>query len=135
MAASTIIVMYAGVTPWVGWELSTVVTSGFAGKLILIFFSPIVPKGGKRRKAELAEAFKNDMATRLAGVRAVLAGTRWQAAWEKVSSPETLVAAHFDDAGGITVLRSKRRSNDAFQIGVEIAHLMALGHLPPPVPS
>jgi hypothetical protein len=33
------------------------------------------------------------------------------------------------------VLRSKRRSNDAFQIGVEIAHLMALGHLPPPVPS
>jgi hypothetical protein len=98
-------------------------------KLILLFPSPVAPKGimGRRKKRrKLAE----DITNRLARVKETFAGTRWQAAWDNVSTPETLIAARLEDAGDVTVFRSKRRSNDAFQIAVEIAHLAALDRLP-----
>jgi hypothetical protein len=131
MGTSGIIVMYAGVTHWVGWELSQVVEAGMTRKLILLFPSPVAPKGTKRKKKQLAALLAEDLTNRLARVKATFTGTRWQAAWEQVSAPETLIAAHLDETGAVTLFRSKRRNNDAFQIAVEITHLSILGRLPP----
>jgi hypothetical protein len=124
--ASAVVVMYAGVTHWVGWELTQVVEADMTGKLVLLFPSPVAPKGRKSVKKKLAELLKEDLTNRLGRVRTTFAGTRWQVAWERVGDPETLIAARLDGAGGITLFRSKRRNNDAFQIAVEIAHLLIL---------
>jgi hypothetical protein len=126
--AAAIVVMYAGVTHRVGWELSQVVEADMTGKLILLFPSPIVPKGWRRNtaKKKLRELLTEDMINRLGRVKATFAGTRWQAAWERVGNPETLIAARLDNAGGIALFRSNRRNNDAFQIAVEIVHLIML---------
>ncbi len=134
MGKSGIIVMYAGVTHWVGWELSQVVEGGMTRKLILLFPSPVAPKGTKKKRNELAARLAEDMTNRLARVKATFSGTRWRAAWEQIGVPETLIAAHVDESGGVTVFRSKRRNNDAFQIAVEIIHLSVLGRLPPLAP-
>jgi hypothetical protein len=114
MNSSSIILMYAGVSHWVVWELSRVLEAHLTEKLILLF------KGSD---------FKEDMNDRLARAKLLFAGERWRAPMENVYHPETLVAARFDGAGGVTVFRSKRRNNDAFQIAVEIAHLASLGWL------
>lgn len=125
--AANIVVMYAGVTQWVAWELSHILEAGMTGKLILLFPSAVTQvwrRRGMRKK--FAALLVEDMTNRLAQVKATFAGTPWQAAWEGVGAPETLIAARVDRTGGITLFRSKRRNNDAFHIAAEITHLIML---------
>jgi hypothetical protein len=135
MGISGIIVMNAGVSHWVNWELSRLVEGGMTGKAILLFQSTVAPKelrgrGWLDRRRRRAELLKEDLPNRLARVKTAFAGTLWQPAWEQVQDPETIIAARFEDTGGVALFRSKRRNNDAFQIAAEIAHLAILGRVP-----
>jgi hypothetical protein len=122
MNESCMILMYAGVTHWVSWELSRVLEANLVDKLILLFPSPT---GALKRSG-----FEEDMKNRLARVRATFEGTRWQSPLKNVTHPETIIAMCFDEAGSGTIFRSKRRNNDAYEIAVKIALLAKLSRLP-----
>ena len=124
METSSVIVMYAGTTHWVGWELQRIVEGGFTDKLIILF-PPVLPFPGfwqtswlKRQKANIAARFQR--------LKAAFAGTKWADGWE-VTAPETIICARLKANGGIAFTRSRRRSKDAYDLATKIAHLGLLG--------
>jgi hypothetical protein len=125
METASVIVLMAGTTKWIQWELSKIVEGNNAANLILIWPRPL-PVAGKKKLEEIEEAMKLDMAARFDNVSKSFASSRWAPALAKVGSPETLVAMRFQASGGITICRSERRNNDAYQLAVEILHLDGL---------
>jgi hypothetical protein len=134
MESATTIVMYAGATHWVDWELGQVIQRGLTGKLILVFPRPVLPTRPRIKRKERPARIAQDLENRLARVKAAFAGTLWQAACERIGNPSTLIAARFDDSGAITVFRNFEHDNDTYQVAVEIAHLAILGRLPMELP-
>jgi hypothetical protein len=128
MESAVTIVMYAGVTHWVDWELEQVIERGLTGKLILVFPRPVLPKRPRIKRKQRPARVAEDLENRLVRVKAAFSGTRWEQAWEKIDSPSTLIAARIEDSGTVTTFRSHQRDNDMFQIAVEIAHLAILGN-------
>ena len=128
METSSVIVMYAGTTHWVGWELQRIIEGGWMDKLIILF-PPVLPFPGfwqgswlKRQKADIAARFQR--------LEAAFAGTKWADGWD-VTDPETVICARLKADGGIAFTRSRRRSKDAYDLATKIAHLGLLGALPP----
>ncbi len=124
MEQSSAIVMYAGTTHWVGWELARIIEGGFATKLILLF-PPVLPFPGSFQKKWLAKQ-KPDILKRFETVKDAFKGTVWEAALDAVAEPETVLCARFKTGGEVEVLRSKRRSKDAYELCAGIAHLRLL---------
>lgn len=124
METSSAIVMYAGTTHWVGWELKRVIEGSFAEKLIILF-PPVLPFPGFWQSSWLKRQ-KDDIVKRFDRTRAAFAGTKWEDAWN-VAAPETIICARLDPDGGIAFMRSLRRSKDAYDLSAKIAHLGILG--------
>jgi hypothetical protein len=120
METSSAIVMYAGTTHWVGWELKRIIESGWTNKLIILF-PPVLPFPGFWQSAWLKRQ-KDDILKRFAQTKATIAGTKWEEAWG-VAEPETIVCAHLAADGGVAFTRSRRRSKDAYDLSAKIAHL------------
>ena len=120
METSSAIVMYAGTTHWVGWELKRIVEGGFTGKLIILF-PPVLPFPGFWQSAWLKKQ-KDDILKRFEHTKAAFAGTKWEDAWS-VTEPETIVCARLGADGGAAFTRSQRRSKDAYDLSAQIAHL------------
>ena len=120
METSSAIVMYAGTTHWVGWELKRIVEGGFSGKLIILF-PPVLPFPGFWQSAWLKKQ-KDDILKRFEHTKAAFAGTKWEDAWD-VAEPETIVCARLATDGGVAFTRSQRRSKDAYDLSAKIAHL------------
>jgi hypothetical protein len=128
METASVIVMYAGTTPWVGWELQRIIEGGWTDKLIILF-PPVLPFPGfwqgswlKRQKADIAARFER--------LKATFAGTKWAEAWA-AAEPETVICARLEADGGVHFTRSRRRSKDAYDLAAKIAHLALRGALPP----
>lgn len=124
METSSVIVMYAGTTHWVGWELKRIIEGGFTDKLIILF-PPVLPFPGfwqtswlKRQKADIAARFER--------LKAAFTGTKWADGWD-VTDPETIICARLEADGSIAFTRSRRRSKDAYDLATKIAHLGLLG--------
>lgn len=127
MEISSAIVMYAGTTHWVGWELARIVEGGWTDKLIVVF-PPVLPFPGFGPGAWLKKQ-KDDIAVRFQRTKEAFARTKWAEAWN-VADPETIVCARLAADGGIAFTRSRRRSKDAYDLAVQMAHLGLLGALP-----
>lgn len=117
--------MMAGATKWIQWELSKIIDGKHTPHLIMVWPRP-APPTGKSKPEEIDEALKADMDARLDSVRQSFADSEWAAALSRLGSPDTLVAMRFRESGGLTVFRSERRNNDAYQIAVELLHLEGL---------
>lgn len=127
MRASSVIVMYAGTTKWIGWRLENIIEGGWTDKLIILF-PPVLPFPGlfhgrwlKKQKADIAARFER--------MKTTFAGTKWADAWD-VESPETIVCAQLKQDGTVAFTCSQRRSKDAYDLAAKIAHLSLLGALP-----
>jgi hypothetical protein len=125
MEEASVIVMYAGTTHWVGWELKQIVDGGFTEKLILLF-PPVLPFPGFRHRSWLRKQMP-DVLKRFDTTKAAFAGTAWEAAWNEVASPETVICVRFLADGKLAVTRSTRRSKDAYELAAELAHLGIIG--------
>ena len=128
MQHSSAIVIYAGTTHWVGWELKRIIEGGWTDKLIVLF-PPVLPFPGFWQTSWLKRQ-KPDMLKRFEQTKAAFKDTKWAEAWAAVSEPETVLAARFEDDGTIAVTRSLRRSKDAYDFAAKRAHLAILGALP-----
>jgi len=127
METSSVIVMYAGTTKWIGWELERIIEGGWSDKLIILF-PPVLPFPGifqgtwlKRQTADIAARFER--------LKTTFAGTKWADAWD-VEAPETVVCAQLRPDGTVAFTRSQRRSKDAYDLAAKIAHLALLDALP-----
>jgi len=123
METSSIIVMYAGTTHWVGWELQRIIEGGFTDKLIILF-PPVLPFPFLARL--LAQEAKGGHQSALSAHQDTFAGTKWAETWD-VAEPETIICARLGADGTIAFTRSRRRSKDAYDLAAKVAHLGILG--------
>jgi hypothetical protein len=125
MEDASVIVMYAGTTRWVGWELKQIVDGGFTEKLILLF-PPVLPFPGFRHRSWLKKQMP-DVMKRFETTKAAFAGTPWEVAWNEISSTDTVICVRFLADGKLAVTRSTRRSKDAYELAAALAHLSIVG--------
>jgi hypothetical protein len=111
MNTSSSIVMLAGTTQWVEWELSHVIETGNATKLMLLF--PLTKGGRKGRDDHLARVNLG---------KSAFAGSNWARAWERIANPEGVLAARFHASGAMTVIRAGRMTPTAIQLAALILH-------------
>jgi hypothetical protein len=112
MRAASVIVMLAGKTKWVTWELSTLVEGQYLEKLILL-----VPSTGFRRARRRAESV-----ARLEHVKSALSDTGWAKALAAIDRTETVRAITFGSHGTMTLIRGKDFSRDAYHLAALLAH-------------
>lgn len=127
METSSVIVMYAGTTHWVGWELKRIIEGGWTDKLIILF-PPVLPFPGIWQGSWL-KGQKADIEARFRHMKETFAGTKWADAWD-VADPETIICARLGADGHVAFTRSRRRSKDAYDLATKIAHLGLLGAAP-----
>jgi hypothetical protein len=139
IGGSRLILMFAGVTHWVNWELAQVLNAGVTAKLIVFFPRPKLDNRGigrkftsflARRKESARPQSQATLSDRFEQIKAALADTPWTDAWAQITAPDTIIAVYLEETGGIMLIRSKRRNNDAYQLAAEILHLRILdGHV------
>lgn len=110
MRAARIVVMVAGRTPSVQWELRTAADLGVLGKVILL-----MPPGSAE-----------DTAERWRLVVGCLADTPWHYGLVR-TDPKRLVAVRFAEAGRVATMRSAGRGERDYDLSVRIGTAMVVG--------
>jgi hypothetical protein len=118
MQTSSVIVLFAGITPWVNWELKEAITGNHANKLLVIF------PGSRRR--HWWQRGPSDAERQLDAVRQDLADTAWSAALNRLDHPKTVRVITFAPSGDITVIRSRTRIRDSYHLAAMVGHFLLL---------
>ncbi len=106
MEAAKAIVVLAGHTEWLVWEILQIRERDLTQKVLFIF-----PPAGRRNAN-----------TRLDTVRRAFAGSRWEAALAGLDRPGSLRALILRGNGGVVVIRSRSRSRDMIHVATMVAH-------------
>src|SRR5713226_7541607 len=117
MYESQIILLVAGASQWIVWELRKLVESGHVAKLILLFPQIRSPLFWRKRK---------DAERRLAVVRQAFSGTVWEAGLMRVDRPLRIRSVVFEPGGGVVVVTSRPRNRDSYHLAALIAHYWML---------
>jgi hypothetical protein len=123
---SVVILMMAGITDWVEWELKQVIAHNALGKLIICF----PPFKKHKFKDRSLRNFSANMEARLDRLRRVFAETRWSAALLRLDDAESLRSLVFGDDGRVTVIRADSRRRNAYHLAILIAHWVSRAGLP-----
>jgi hypothetical protein len=110
-----LVVLVAGVTRWLLWELGYIIDQGYQSKLILIF-----------PQVQGSTDFKKDAAERLARVREAFALTSWAEPLGALAYPEQIRALRFESNGQLFMVTSRTRSRDSYHLGVLISHYLTV---------
>ncbi len=108
MEAAEAIVVLAGRTEWLVWELRQIRERALTRKALIIF-----PPAGRK-----------DAATRLDTVHRAFSGSQWEATLAGVDRPASLRALVLRNDGGIVVVRSRSRSRDVILVATMVAHYL-----------
>jgi hypothetical protein len=117
MKEAGVIVMYAGSTNWVSWELAKIIETGSVLKLILI-----IPEVTGEARAVRAE----NVSLRIERLSRVLKDTRWSNSFAELRSAEDVRAMLLRDDGSIVVVRSQPHNRDSHHLAALIAHYIML---------
>jgi hypothetical protein len=112
------IVMLAGKTNWVTWELRNIIERQLTSKLLLIF-----PSGNFIRRSKRFA----DSNSRLEHVRDAFAGSKWAVPLAAIARPVTLRAIGFHNNGELSVFRGRSISRDSYHLAAMLAHYDMLG--------
>jgi TPR repeat protein len=113
--ANTIVVM-AGASDGVGWELRQVLERGAANRLIVAF-----PPINRPRVS-----FRDSMVQRHERLKSCFSGTRWETELARVTKPESLRALVFNADGSLTAIRGTSRNRNNYHFAVLFAHWLTL---------
>lgn len=122
MTEASVIVMYAGLTNWVGWELAKIIETGSFLKLILII--PEVTGQARSIRAE-------HVSLRIERLSRILKGTRWSNSFAELHNVEDVRAMLFRDDGSVVVVRSRPHNRDSYHLAALIAHHIMLNQAVP----
>ncbi|HKQ03858.1 MAG TPA: hypothetical protein VJ464_01905 [Blastocatellia bacterium] len=117
ISEAVLIIMYAGKTPWVKWELTKVIDLDRVSNLILM-----IPEINEWRYADLSE----ETAARIKHLRDVFKSTRWNESLSELQGLQDICALLFSDDGAIVVIKSRPRNRDAYHLAALIAHYIIL---------
>ena len=98
-------VMLCGTTPWVNWELRTLLTLDRVDRLILVW----------------PEGTPTTAAARLTTVREAFAGSSWADALGDLPAASSLRALRFEPQGKIRIFVSHRSGRDAYYLAALLA--------------
>jgi FHA domain len=115
MGSSQVVLMYAGNTYWVNWELALLARKDRLHKVILL----IPPRRGSTLRSDKVIA---DIRVRLTCVKGALQDTRWAAAAAALKAEKNLRALIFHPDGGVTVIRSRWENREAYHLAVLVSH-------------
>jgi hypothetical protein len=115
MRSSQVVLIYAGSTYWINWELATLARRGHMHKVILL----IPPRRGW---ATRSRKVVDDIRVRLSCVRGALQDTPWAGAVASLQPEKNLRALLFGPDGGITTIRSKPENREAYHLAVLVGH-------------
>jgi hypothetical protein len=116
---SQLIVMLAGMTDWLMWEMETVINAGQVTNLLLLFPRPLGFGSKRLIRAKTAETTLQ----RFDRVKTAFAGTKWVDALSSITHPEHLFAIAFDELGSITVVKGTEWTKDGYDLAVQTAYL------------
>jgi hypothetical protein len=125
MQAANVIVMFAGMTNWLSWELMKVAEGEHAEKLLLIFRKGVSVLSAGYGATRFAEE-KDNSAARFEAVRDAFYHTKWSPALAKIEKTDTLCAIAFHSAGSLTVVRCELTTNDSYHLGALVGHFRML---------
>jgi uncharacterized RDD family membrane protein YckC len=121
MKDSQLIVLLAGTTHWIDWELGKIIELGHTGKLIVLF-----PSWGGRfrwwRRRTIATPEE-----RLAMVRRAFQSTVWSSALASPIDAKRVRTISFEPDGGVVVVTSKSGTRDSLQIATLLADSLIAG--------
>jgi hypothetical protein len=117
MRDAAVVVMYGGKTAWVNWELSQILKTGSATRLILLI--PEI-KGWRRARRDA------DLRERMEQIRTVFQGSPWHEELTEWNDLADLRAMVFIADGSVVAIRSKSRSRDSYHLAALIAHFVML---------
>ena len=115
MDRAQLLILMAGVTHWVEWELCQVVARGYTRKLIVMF--PQI-----RKRSEVAK----NAGERLARLRAAFEATPYADPLASLDLPEHIRALRFGPEGHVEAVTSKTRNRDSYHLGALVAHYLML---------
>lgn len=121
MNEASVIVMYAGMTNWVNWELAKIIETGNILKLILI-----IPEVAGEARAVRAE----NVSMRIERLSQILKDTRWSISLGELRNVEDVRAMLFGEDGSVVIIRSQSHNRDSHNLAALIAHYLMLS---PPV--
>jgi hypothetical protein len=114
MRAARLIVLLAGLTQWVRWEMKQSVELGYSRKLIIL-----MPELSGRKR------LRSDIATkRLEAIRETFSGSPWEAGINEPCVPENIRSLMFGPDGQVTAVCAKSRSRDCFQLAALISEYL-----------
>lgn len=118
ISQATHIVMYAGRTDWLAWELSKVIETNRVLDLILLI--PEI-KGVPRI---------DHLTARVDRVKDIFKSTKWSKNLEAIGNFHTVRALSFRDDGSLFVVRSRYLNRDSAHLSALVAHYMILSERP-----
>jgi hypothetical protein len=112
MDACSLLVVMAGATHWIAWELRKIVERGHVGKLILLF--PQVRFWYRKRSS----------AARLAAIKEAFVGSPWESALHDIGQPWRIRSLVFEKNGHVSLVVAKSRNRNAYHLAALIAHFL-----------
>jgi hypothetical protein len=118
MRAARLIVLFAGVSHWIRWEMRQIVELGYSRKLIIL-----MPELSRWRQFRL----RRDIASkRLEVIRETFSGSPWEASINEPCVPEKIRSLMFGPGGQVTAVCARSRSRDCHQLAALISEYLIL---------
>ena len=115
MGAARLIVLRAGSTQWVRWEMRQIVERGYTQKLIILM--PELYGQKPRLRSDLARK-------RLEIIRETFSGSPWEASINEPCVPEKIRSLMFGPDGQVTEICAGSRSRDCYQLAALISEYL-----------
>src|SRR5262249_37419679 len=116
MGAARLIVLLAGLTQWVRWEMKQIVELGYTQKLIILMPELYRWKEFKLKLTRGFSAAADIARKRLEIIRETFSGSPWEAAINDPCVPEKIRSLTFGPDGQVTAVCAKSRSRDCYQV-------------------
>jgi hypothetical protein len=121
ISEANIIVLYAGTSRWINWELEKVIDMGQAEKLILL-----IPEVKAKDKAGRTQ----EVSARLGRVRGIIKNTSWAGAVTALRDGPDIRALVFEPDESLTVMRSGLGNRDSYHLAALVAHYLIVNRTP-----
>jgi hypothetical protein len=112
MSKASLIIMFAGESHWVNWELARVIETDCVQKLILM-----LPEN---------KAWNSEEIIRIDHVRELFKNTKWGSSLEGIHDQRKVRAMLFHADGSMTVIKSRPRNRDSYHLAALISHYIIL---------
>jgi hypothetical protein len=119
IANARVIVVMAGISTWVNWEMRQVIDREYSSKMILLF----PPRAWWSRVYMFQSSLVRET-ERLKKVQEVFSQTAWAPALARLTDAHRIRSVVFNSNGSITVVSSRSRNRSSYHLAAVLAHYL-----------